>query len=188
MNLGKKTKFILAVSIQILVILIIIIFKYSVLTGGSAVFLEIMPVDPRDPLRGDYVTFQYKISSINRYSFNYEPYNGDIIYIPLRQQGQYWNVIGGISKNKNDMNNKLFIKARVVSGGKLSGAKSFSSFSDDNWDTSIRVQYGIEEYFIPEGAGRNFNFWNKKAKAKVMIDDYGNAVFKQLYIDDEPWP
>src|SRR3989339_803523 len=127
MNLGKKTKFILAVSIQILVILIIIIFKYSVLTGGSAVFLEIMPVDPRDPLRGDYVTFQYKISSINRYSFNYEPYNGDIIYIPLRQQGQYWNVIGGISKNKN-------------------------------------------------------------AKAKVMIDDYGNAVFKQLYIDDEPWP
>src|SRR3989339_387941 len=148
MNLGKKTKFILAVSIQILVILIIIIFKYSVLTGGSAVFLEIMPVDPRDPLRGDYVTFKYK----------------------------------------NDMNNKLFIKARVVSGGKLSGAKSFSSFSDDNWDTSIRVQYGIEEYFIPEGAGRNFNFWNKKAKAKVMIDDYGNAVFKQLYIDDEPWP
>src|SRR3989339_581457 len=129
MNLGKKTKFILAVSIQILVILIIIIFKYSVLTGGSAVFLEIMPVDPRDPLRGDYVTFQYKISSINRYSFNYEPYNGDIIYIPLRQQGQNLKVFFWVFyKKKKKKKKKYFYKSQGGIGRKIKRCKIFLIF------------------------------------------------------------
>lgn len=187
MNLDKKTKYILAVSVQVLVILIIIIFKYSILSGGSAVYLEILPVDPRDPLRGDYVTFQYEISNLNRYLFNYQPKNGDIVYIPLVQRGSYWIAQSGISNDESAMTGKLFIKGRVVSGG-MTNLSNSKLYNENNFDAKIGVKYGIEEYFIPEGIGRNFSFFNKNVKGKVMIDDHGNAVIQEIYINDKLWP
>ncbi|PJC47845.1 MAG: hypothetical protein CO034_01100, partial [Parcubacteria group bacterium CG_4_9_14_0_2_um_filter_35_11] len=63
--LTKQTKFIIAIAIQLVIIFSIIIFKMAVLTGGAEVLLRIEPVDPRDPLRGDYLTFQYKISNLD---------------------------------------------------------------------------------------------------------------------------
>jgi uncharacterized membrane-anchored protein len=52
----------------------------------------------------------------------------------------------------------------------------------------LHIVYGIEEYFIPEGQGRNFSFWNKEAAARVAVDENCNAALKQIYIDGEPWP
>ena len=71
--MNKQTKFILAIALQLAVIFTIIIFKFSVFTGGTEVMLRIQPVDPRDPLRGDYVTFSYDISSVSSYQFEYSP-------------------------------------------------------------------------------------------------------------------
>ena len=54
MNFTKQTKFIIAIGIQLVILFAIIIFKSSVLIGGTEVLLKIEPVDPRDILRGDY--------------------------------------------------------------------------------------------------------------------------------------
>lgn len=53
----KETKFILAIVFQIIVIFAIIIFNLSVFTSGAEVLLRIVPADPRDLLRGDYISF-----------------------------------------------------------------------------------------------------------------------------------
>jgi hypothetical protein len=53
----KQTKFIIAIVIQLVIIFTIIIFKIAVLRSGTEVLLRIKPVDPRDPLRGDHLTF-----------------------------------------------------------------------------------------------------------------------------------
>jgi uncharacterized membrane-anchored protein len=50
------------------------------------------------------------------------------------------------------------------------------------------VVYGIEEYFIPEGKGRDFRFGNKMASARIVVDDNGNAVLKGIIVDGKPWP
>lgn len=187
MNLTKLNKFIFAIGLQLLIVAAIIIFKYSILAGGTSILLEIAPVDPRDPLRGDYVTFQYAISDIERGYFSYPPKNGDTVYIPLRQGGKYWSVTYGASKTKPTNSKYIFIKAKVVSGG-TNGKSSPTFLNNLSGDSIIGVEFGIEEYFIPEGTGRNFNFWNKEAHAKVLINDSGNAVLKQIYIEDKPWP
>jgi len=87
----KQTKFILAIALQVVIVFAIIIFKLSVLTGGTDVFLKIVPVDPRDLLRGDYATFQYDISNLDSYiSGGQQIRNGDTVYVVLRQNGKYY--------------------------------------------------------------------------------------------------
>lgn len=167
----KQTKFILAIALQVMIIFALIIFKLSVLTGGTEVMLRILPVDPRDMLRGDYVTFQYDISNPNSYDARGEQLeNGDTVYVTLRQGGEYY-YMEGIQKNQ-PTDDDIFIKGKVESGG---GSRT-------------HVVYGIEQYFIPEGEGRTFNFTNKEAAARVAVDSNGNAALKQIYIDGKPWP
>lgn len=51
----------------------------------------------------------------------------------------------------------------------------------------LRVDYGIESYFVPEGRGMDIEKAQQTGKtevdAKVIIDKYGNAVIKSLLID-----
>jgi uncharacterized membrane-anchored protein len=180
----KQTKFILAMALQIVIIFAIIIFKLAVLAGGTDVLLLIAPVDPKDFLRGDYATFQYDISNVYYYEGGQQIRNGDTVYVVLHQNGKYW-MSQNVQKTRPAEKN-LFIKGKVESGG-LEGQSDPSSKQSFN-SYHLHIVYGIEQYFIPEGKGRNFSFWNKKAAARVVIDDSGNAVLKQVYINDKPWP
>lgn len=182
----KQTKFILAITLQILIIFGIVIFKIAVLTGGTEVLLKIEPVDPRDPFRGDYATFQYNISNLDSYLFgNKRIRNGDTVYVILRQSGKYW-IAQKAQKTKPTADNQIFIKGKVASGGLESHGEFFPQQRFNR--SRIHIVYGIEEYYIPEGRGRGFSFWNKEAIAKVSVDENGNAVLKQIYVDSQPWP
>ncbi|MAF20865.1 MAG: hypothetical protein CMI55_04300 [Parcubacteria group bacterium] len=191
--LTKQSKFIIAIGIQVLIILIMIIFKLAVLTGGTEVILRIEPVDPRDPLRGDYVTFQYDISNISSYQLrDASVQNGQTVYVVLRSgYGGSWRV-SEVLKNKPS-NNSVFIKGAIKSGADQPKPESFlikgvRQIPEDNFEDDLNIVYGIEEYFIPEGAGRDFNFWNKDVLAKVILDENGNAIIKQIFVDGNPWP
>jgi len=184
MKLTDKNKIIIAVSVQLAILLFIIISKVSVLIWGTDVFLQIEPVDPRDPLRGDYVTFRYKISRIPYKYFEYSDIrNGDTVYIPLEQHDKYWTAVKGVREKKPSERKNLFIKGKVARGGLNEFAKHGFSPS-----SQISIVYGIEEYFIPEGTGRGFNFTGRDIWACVSVDKNGNAVLKKLYIDNKPWP
>ena len=176
----KLLKFIIAISVQLLVILGIIIFKFSILSGGTEVILKIAPVDPRDPFRGDYVTFQYEISNVSYYGRGNAIRNGDTVYVTLRPAGKYW-VSTNVSKTKPASENSVIIKGKVIRGGEASSNSS-------SYTRELIISYGIEEYFVPEGAGRNFSFWGKDIYAKLKIDENGNSVITQLYVNEKAWP
>lgn len=168
------------VALQFAVIFAIIVFKLAVLGNSTEVRLRISPVDPRDFLRGDYASFQYDISNIAAHRADSRQIkNGETIYVVLRQAGKY-HVVLSTQKNK-PIDNKLFIKGKVVRGG-LGGQPA------PRFRSRLSIVYGIEQYFIPEGAGRNFSFRNKEAFALVAIDDNGNAILKRIYVNDKPWP
>ena len=83
------------------------------LMTGTEVVLETRPVDPFDPLRGQYMTIRYTIGSLDAEEFS----EGDTIYVKLRQNGSVW-VADGTSHDKPD---GLFIKGSVnrVSGSSV---------------------------------------------------------------------
>lgn len=178
---SKRNKFIIAIGVQVGIIFFIIFFKLLILTGGEEVLLKIRPVDPRDPFRGDYITFQYDISWIRGKSSFYSLVSqekikyGDRIYIPLVKKGNYWIKNGSVNKDKP--NAGIFIK------GVIKDIKWGSDLPEE-----IFVSYGIEEYFIPENSGRNVNFNRQDAFAKVVLDKNGNAVLKSVYVNGKLWP
>lgn len=181
----KQTKFILAIVLQVVIILAIILFKLSILAGGTQVLLQIEPIDPRSLLRGDYITFQYVISNINS-SFFEDPriIDGDVVYVVLRQTGKYW-IAQRVYKSRPP-DGEIFIKGKVLNGAVQPQDDVFSlnRFSGSR----VQIVYGIEEYFIPEGKGRGFSFAGKEASAGVVVDEDGNPVLKQIYIDGMRWP
>ncbi|HSA84524.1 MAG TPA: GDYXXLXY domain-containing protein [Patescibacteria group bacterium] len=181
----KGMKFILAILLQVGIIGAIIFIKLTILTGGTEVLLRVAPVDPRSPLRGDYATFQYDISQIPSYKVvTGDVRNGDTVYVTLMKSGRYWDV-EYVLLEKPYNGNKIFLKGRVVSGG--SSETAFTSYTYTG-DSTITVVYGIEDYFIPEGTGQNVNFFDKEAAVSVAVDENGNAVLKQVYVDNKPWP
>lgn len=179
MQLTPLTKFIAALSAQILLILIIIIFKFAVYAGGTEVLLRIQPIDPTDPLRGDYVTFQYDISRIHRSYFDHQPVQGTTVYVPLYTSGLFATPVNGqITRSIPRDSKYVYLKGVVTSvrSNAEAGARD------------VTIDYGIEEYFIPEGVGRTLDFTNRTVSAKVAIDPNGEAVLKQLYMDGQEWP
>ncbi len=214
MNLSKGLKFTLAIVAQVLIILVIVIIKMSVLTSGTEVLLRLAPVDPRDPLRGDYMTVNYDISSIYSSYFNDKDIkNGDTVYVPLVKGGKFWYVTYGVTKTKPDASSAttapspgmygesglysnekpVYIKGKVISGGNASSG-GFERMNDIMvpWQGSgnIQVAYNIENYFIPEGTGSAFptGLGGSDSFALVAIGDGGDAVLKTLYVDNKPWP
>ena len=174
---SKKNKFIIAIAIQTAILFFIILFKLLILSGGEEVFLKIRPVDPRDPFRGDYITFQYDISRIKGSFFDSSEKikYGDKIYIPLLKRKNYHVAANRISKNKPDTG--MFIK------GTVNDIRQKGDSLDE-----VFVSYGIEEYFIPENSGRNVNFNGQNTFAKVVLDKNGNAVLKNVYVNGKLWP
>jgi len=187
MAMTKQTKFIIAIAVQLAIIFAVIIFKVTILTGGTEIVLRVEPIDPRDLLRGDYATFQYNISNLDSYlAKGQQLRNNDTVYVSLRKSGKYW-AAQSIQKTKPG-NNEIFIKGRVVSGGTDS---QFNPLSLQRFTGSrFHIIYGVEEYFIPEGKGNELNSLGRvqEALARVVVDGNGNAVLKQLYINNKPWP
>ncbi len=185
--MNKNIKFIAAITIQTLIILTIILFKLSVLSNGTEILLKIAPVDPKDYLRGDYVSFQYEISRVQTYYAHGETlYNGDTVYVTLQKNGKYWHVIG-IEKIQ-PKNESVFIKGKITSGGLTPNTKKMVPiYNRVIFNQEYIVNYGIEQYYIPEGKGRNINL-RFNASALIRVDDSGNSVIKRLYIDEKPWP
>ncbi len=186
----KQTKFILAIALQAIIIFAIIIFKISVLTGGTDVLLRVGSIAPLSVLRGGYVTLQYAISNLDSSLYRGQKItNGDTIYVVLRQGGSYY-FAQSVQKTK-PTDGKIFIKGTVVSGGidVQSNILQNPNFSNSR----IHVVYGIEDYFIPEEKRGDFSFLISGATEEentvmVMLDEDGNAVLKQLYLGYKPWP
>lgn len=173
MKTNQKKLFYIIVALQLAFLLVMAGSKTFTLVTGTKILLEVIPVDPRDLFRGNYVALGYKISEYN--SPDMEKFKiGSTIYVKLKKTGKYWE-IAGVSKSKPELG-----KDEVYIVGETGCCNS--------------IIYGIEAYFVPEGKGdriqrsmaqRNINN-TSRVSAEVAVDRFGNAVISKLYIDDKP--
>lgn len=218
MPLSHTQKFLLAVGVQIGILLIVLAAKLIVVSTGTPIFLKLQPVDPRDPLRGDYMQLSYEISRIEAYEYPGQEFinirTGDTVYVPLTRSGKFSYVSrdffkeGPIlrsipAKQCDDVmeygrcfsDEMIFLKGRVMSVHRVAEPRQNNRINNNpkNSPEIVQVSYlisfpDIERYFIPEGSGQNLRIDGQNDYARVIVDEEGNAVLKDLYLDDKRWP
>jgi uncharacterized membrane-anchored protein len=143
---------------------------------GSVVLLETRPVDPRDLLRGDYVILEYAINSVPRDKFSPATGTnvaaGQPVWVALEQQGEFHQVAMAsfqpIGPNEN----------RPVLRGTTS-----HSWRDARPSNSVRVEYDLERYYVPEGTGNP----RGKLTVEVAVPKSGRGLIRQVFVDGKPY-
>jgi uncharacterized membrane-anchored protein len=164
---------IVAVALQTIALIAIVGVKQWTLNTGTLVLLETQPVDPRSLFRGDYVILRYAINTLNTGLFGMpaDVKHGDTLYVTLREDAPFWKPVSVHSVRPEPTPGTVVIKGETyytVPGGQ-----------------SVEVRYGIEEYFVPEGEGREIERPRQDGKVSILvaIDRFGNAGIKAVLID-----
>lgn len=206
-----------AVLVQIAIIIGATAYFQTIVRDGEVMYLAIEPVDPTDLFRGDYVEFRLEAQRVPVSYFEFVGENPQRFDQPTIEEvqdkypigSQVWVQFAGYSQ-LSEYEGPFGDKFSHPQGAALS-KESFPQWGTD-WGNRedfyyvkatvegygeeseffqqyyLDVTYGIEQYFIPEGTGRNVDFWNKEAVAEVRIGEDGTPVLTQVFLDGNPWP
>ena len=157
MSRRARIAFLVVVCAQLLFPLGVIAYNEVKLATGTEVRLHVVPVDPVDFFRGEYVALTYDITTVD-VEAGAGP--GSTVYVPLFRKGQSWT--GETAELVRTR--EPFIRGRVMDSG--------------------GVEYGIESYFVEEGEARQ---WEQAAArgtlyVDVVLDDSGDARIKRLRV------
>ncbi|PVB60612.1 hypothetical protein DCO57_16255 [Labrenzia sp. 011] len=124
--------------IQLALIAVPLADRLQVQMTGDVVRLELVPVDPRDLLRGDYVVINLAIARVSRDIPGSDGVqSGDRVFVGLTSEG------GGAAQPVRLAKTREDAGPVAISGTVL-------SVSGDNFI----LDYGINAFFLPEGQGR----------------------------------
>jgi uncharacterized membrane-anchored protein len=165
------TKLAIVVAVQVVILLSILGFKQYTVWTGETVRLAVAPVDPRDPLRGDYVTLAYDISRLDPDEVAGDDYPSGTVYVELREADDgLWEAVAIHEDRDREFDGTVLLKGKV-------------EYVGGRGDT-LNVRYGIEELFIPEGSGGDIP-WDRDVAVELKVDRFGNAVVRHLLVDGE---
>lgn len=147
---------------------------------ATLVRLEIVPVDPRDLLHGDYIVLNYTISTLPESELvGRRPEWSDAgrtIYVALApRDGRHVAVAASLEREA------------LPSGGdrRLIVGRLRQAPLRDNPGGPRGVEYGIERYYVPEGKG---NPPPGRMEAEVALTVDGRAFLTRLLVDGKPYP
>jgi uncharacterized membrane-anchored protein len=168
----KRRTFFLTMLFPGVIIIALICYNYYTLYFGEEVLLKTAPIDPRDLFRGDYVRLNYDISTVDllktSYDHNFTP--GETVYAILSKGEKYWFITHVGHEKPKLKAGEVCIRGNVLS----------------SFNNRLRIRWGIESYFVPEGKGRPIEREIRNVSVMVAVDSNCRAVIKELYINDEP--
>jgi uncharacterized membrane-anchored protein len=180
--LAKRMTWALALlaAIQTGVLGVMVFDRLRLLTSGREITLPIVPVDPRDLFRGEYVELGFAVGRIPAGLLDGPlPSPNAPFFVTLdKAQDGTWTAIK-LSRDKPQEAGP----DRVVLKGRSRFGRLALDASDPNAIMSVR--YGIEQYFVPEGEGPRLEALarDKKLAALIAVDGGGNAAIKGILID-----
>ncbi|KAA0689818.1 hypothetical protein DTW90_30430 [Neorhizobium sp. P12A] len=167
-------------ALQTIAIGYVIESRASILESGSEVLLKTAPVDPRDLLRGDYVTLNYDISRVPASTVvgGMPTEAGErTLWVRLQKQGDgFW----GIAESS-------FSPLQPKPDTVLIESLPFNYYPVEA-DQSFQVDYGIERFYVPEGKGHDIETVRTDGRVSVAarISGGGEAQIRTLMIDGKP--
>ncbi len=142
-------------------------YHETVRRNAPTIRLKTLPVDPRDILRGDYMTLNYEISRPVQAVTGAGPLEGEV-FVVLKPEGAH-HVIAEILIEEPPANDpRLWVSAKAWGAA-------------DN----PRLDFGIERFFVPEGKGTP-TFATLEVEASVSATHH--LYIRRLWLDGERFP
>ena len=163
--------------------------RQLILSSDTVVVLETKPIDPRSLFRGDYVRLSYEINELQLDELSGERIfkTNETVYVVLQKSNQYWHAKAIYLQydkipEKYDGENFALIQGVVK---RVSQRQWKRGKKVNNSVTSLRVSYGIENYFVPEGDGLKLERPEPgdKVTLEIALDKSGHAVIKTLLLN-----
>ncbi len=185
----------LVVSIQSALLGVMIWDRLSLLNTGQEVELSVEPVDPRSLFRGDYVILTYRISRLNTGALEGDDAfsRNDHIYVELVEKDSAWLPVAIYRALPTAATSpgQVYIRGRVASAYPASPTAVPTETEENGSEapipdgTMLRIEYGIESYFVPEGEGRTLEDARNEERMSVVvaIGRDGSAAIKRLLLD-----
>ena len=157
---------------QLLILVGMIALRAVPLMTGQTVLVRVVPVDPRDLFRGDYVTLSYAFSRVPVDSVQglssaergRRKWEGRTVYVPLVPD-----------TNRVHWRAEKVTVVRPASGPFLKGQMSSHG----------SLKFGIEAYYLQEGTGLRYEqaIRDRHLSAELAVTSSGQAALKGLRID-----
>ena len=173
----------LVAAMQLAVLVYMVWKRVSLLNHGREITVDVVPLDPRDIFRGDYVILGYPFSTAMGGSGTGDvllpegAHRNSAVYVTLApREGANWQRVGiDLEQPRTPDPANVVLKGRVdylwpgVEGKGHNG----------------RIRYGIESYFVPEGTGRELEqlVRDRKIRAVLAVASDGTAAIKALEVD-----
>jgi hypothetical protein len=133
-------------------------------------------VDPRDLLRGDYVILNYKISDIPPNLFVPPLTNplshGSTVWVALSPRGEFHEIVRADISRFEPKPGEVLVRGK---SGWWNGGR--------NVEREVRVEYGLERYYVREGTGEP----RGKLTVQAVVPASGRASIKQVLLDGKPY-
>jgi len=146
--------------------------------GGQTIWLETIPVDPRDYISGHYVALVYKVNNpevsscadlIKQWK---ESNAGGTIYVRLKKSSKtlvsvegtvnLWTAVSCQTTKPKQSPKKMWIR---------------TTFDSSSW--RVRLRFGIEKFFVPETSPLRYAR-SGQVVAKVSVNDSFDARILDL--------
>lgn len=149
------------VAAQVLFVVGVAASGYATSYWGRTIWLQTAPIDPRDLLYGDYVTLNYTISQLpgRLWRGPQPPRDQQAAYVLLQARPDSTYTAVGIYPEK-----PAATETQAVLRGSV----------QDTWRRSVRLRYGLERYYVPEGTGKALEK-RRHLKVQVRIAPWGQA-------------
>src|SRR5262245_6032026 len=145
------------------------------LAGAARIRLEVVQRDPRDLLRGDYVWLQYVIADIPLETIaGGRPDYGDRVWVTLTPQDNVYALAAASRAPVTPGPGQRVIVGRVQSLSSASGR-----------GPEVRIVYGIERLYVPEGRGV---LPRGKVQAEIALAQGGRPFLTRVFVDGRPYP
>lgn len=171
-------RFLIPLAVQVAIVLSIPAQKVMTITNGTTVYLQTVPVDPYDVLRGRYVTLNYDIARRSRLETlpgwsDDLPKRGTEVYVVLdppttEQSREPWQPV-----SVSDTYPETLDPGQQVIKGRWQG-----------W----RLDLGLGAYYIPEDIGDTLedDIWDnpEATRAEVKVDKRGKTALISLWVEE----
>ena len=166
--------------LQIAFLASMVMSRASILRDGREVMLQVLPIDPRDLLRGDYVVMRYNISAIPGDMFA-EERQGD-------EAARGRTVFVRLKADTDGIWQPVLASFDAIAGAPAAADEvDIRGVSETRWvgkATTVHVRYGIERFYVPEGEGRAIERADpatRPFRMTIAVASDGTAQIKSLH-------